>query len=58
MFTAEDTTVSEAEQQIETFVTEGFNESGAEEIDVEPDYGSSIFKRPGALKKLLGKAKK
>ncbi|MEO1885896.1 MAG: hypothetical protein ABGX72_00765 [Methyloprofundus sp.] len=58
MFTAEDTTVSEAEQQIETFVTEGFNESGAEEIDVEPDYGSSIFKIPGALKKLLGKAKK
>ncbi|MBT3811457.1 MAG: hypothetical protein HON51_00510 [Gammaproteobacteria bacterium] len=58
MFTAEDTTVSEAEQQIETFVTEGFNESGAEEIDVEPDYGSSIFKMPGALKKLLGKAKK
>ncbi|SMG66347.1 hypothetical protein BMETH_563_3 [methanotrophic bacterial endosymbiont of Bathymodiolus sp.] len=58
MFTAEDTTVPEAEQQIETFVTEDFKEPDAEEIDVEPDYGSSNFKMPGALKKLFGKAKK
>lgn len=50
MFTAEDTTVPEAEQQIETFVTEDFKEPDAEEIDVEPDYGSSNFKMPEHLK--------
>lgn len=50
---------SEAEQQIETFIAEDYKEpEDIEEVHIEPDYGVSNFKMPGALKKLFGKAKK
>lgn len=47
------------EQQIETFIAEDYKEpEEIEDVHVDPDYGASNFKMPGALKKLFGKAKK
>lgn len=48
----------EPEQKIETFIAEDIQAEEAKEEHIEPDYGASNFKMPGALSKLFGKAKK
>ena len=58
VFTAEDIEAPEAEQQIESFITDDFKEPEVDDVHVEPDYGASNFKMPGALTKLFKKVKK
>ncbi|RLA23520.1 MAG: hypothetical protein DRQ62_06220 [Gammaproteobacteria bacterium] len=46
------------EQQVDTFSSDDLSVPKVEEVHIEPDYGASNFKVPGAFKKLFGKVKK